>query len=301
MPSISIIGPGAIGGTLAGWLAQHSANHVSLCARTTFERLVLDTPFGTIDTSPTIYTNPEETQPVDWVIVATKTYQVESAIPWLKKLCHQGTRVAVVQNGVEHLSCLAGSFPQERTVPVVIDCPAMRSAPGRIKQLGPIDFALPDDQNARDFAALFDHTTIAVRHLDNWKTAAWNKLCTNASGAVCALTNQQANIAKNPVAARIMEDLIREVIAVGRAEGAEIEDAMIETVIASQSSAPDGVTNSIHGDLIAKKPMEWSARNDVVARLGEKHGIATPYNKMAADILQVVEKNYKSEMKVIPK
>lgn len=292
MPSISIIGPGAIGGTLAGWLSKHSTNDVSICARTTFERLILDTPFGIIDSSPRIYTKPEDTEKVDWVIVATKTYHVESAVPWFKHLCHEGTRVAVVQNGVEHMSCLAGHFPQELTVPVVIDCPAMRSAPGRIKQLGPIDLALPDDQNSLDFADLFNDPTISIRHLENWKTAAWNKLCTNASGAVCALTNQGANIAKNPVAARIMENLIREVIAVGRAEGAQINDSVIKDIIASQSSAPDGATNSIHGDLIDKRPMEWSARNGVVARFGEKHGIATPYNKMAADILQVIEKSF---------
>jgi len=292
MASISIIGPGAIGGTLAGWLSKNSANQVSLCARTAFEQLVLDTPFGAINTSPTIYTNPEDTQSVDWVIVATKTYQVESVIPWLSKLCHSGTRVAVVQNGVEHMTCLAKYFPQQRTVPVIIDCPAMRSAPGRIKQLGPINLALPDDQHSLDFSALFDHKTINVRHFKNWQTAAWTKLCINAAGAVCALTNQPANIAKNAVAARIMENLIHEVMAVGRAEGAEIDEAIVNTIIATQSAAPEGATNSLHGDLIAKNPMEWSARNGVVARLGKKHGIATPYNEMAADILQVIEKSY---------
>jgi len=292
MASISIIGPGAIGGTLAGWLSTNSANQVSLCARTGFYQLVLDTPFGAINTSPTIYTKPEETQLVDWVIVATKTYQVESAIPWLDTLCHSGTRVAVVQNGVEHMTCLAEHVPRKRTVPVIIDCPAMRSAPGRIKQLGPINLALPDDQNALDFAALFDHETINVRHFKNWQTAAWTKLCTNGAGAVCALTNRPTNIAKNPVAARIMEVLIREVIAVGTAEGAEIDDSIVDIIIASQSAAPNGATNSLHGDLLAKNPMEWSARNGIVAKLGKKHGIATPYNNMAADILQVIEKPY---------
>lgn len=292
MPSISIVGPGAIGGTLAGCLSKRCTNKVSICARSSFDRLVLDTPFGTFESSPTIYTKPEEAQQVDWVLVTTKTYQVESAIPWLKHLCHENTRVAIVQNGVEHMSCLAGHFPQESTVPVVIDCPAVRSGPGRIKQSGQIDIALQNDQNSLDFAVLFDDTAVCVRHLENWKTAAWKKLCANAAGAVCALTNQAANIAKNPIAACIMENIIREVIAVGRAEGADIEDSIVKKIIDSQSSAPEGATNSIHADLIKKSPMEWSARNGVVARLGEKHGIATPYNKMAADILQVIEASY---------
>ena len=36
------------------------------------------------------------------------------------------------------------------------------------------------------------------------------------------------------------------------------------------------------GDRLAGRPMEWDARNGVIARLSEKHGIATPLNGMAA-------------------
>ena len=39
MARIAIIGPGAIGGTLAGWLANAGHHELVLCARTPFTRL----------------------------------------------------------------------------------------------------------------------------------------------------------------------------------------------------------------------------------------------------------------------
>ena len=46
MTAIAVIGPGAIGGTLAAWLSQVAQNELTLCVRTPFERLVVDVPDG---------------------------------------------------------------------------------------------------------------------------------------------------------------------------------------------------------------------------------------------------------------
>lgn len=86
-----------------------------------------------------------------------------------------------------------------------------------------------------------------------------------------------------------MANLIRECIAVGRAEGATMDESIIEQVLGGQRNAPDGSQNSLHADLAAKRPMEWDARNGVIVRLGKKHGIPTPYNEMAANILSLIE------------
>lgn len=292
MPTIAIIGPGAIGGTLAAWLSTQPENKVSICARTSFDALHVETPFGTLDTTPTVFTDPAQTTQVDWVIVATKAYQVTSIEPWLKQLCHADTKVAIAQNGVEHISNLTPFIPEERIVPVIIDCPAERSGPGEILQRAAILMTVPDNALSQEFTNLFPQENITITLTNDWITAAWKKLCTNSSGAISALVDQSANIASNPIAADVMRNLIRECIAVGRAEGATIDDSIIEEVVTSQSAAPDGAMNSIHADFVAKRPMEWNARNGVIARLGKKHGIATPCNEMAAHILSVVEKHF---------
>lgn len=294
MTTIAIIGPGAIGGTLAAWLNTQSSNEIFICARSSFEMLSVDTPFGKLESTPTVFTNPAQVTQVDWVIVTTKAYQVAAIEPWLKPLCHANTKVAIAQNGVEHIANLAPFIPVERIIPVIIDCPAERHAPGKITQHAGILMTVPDNKLSQQFAKLFStddvpNDSIRITLTNQWTTAAWKKLCINSPGAVSALVNQPGNIARKPEAASLMRNLIRECIAVGRAEGASIDDAIIEQVVASQCTAPDGSMNSLHADLVANRPMEWDARNGVIVRLGKKHGISTPYNEMAAQILSLIE------------
>src|SRR4051812_22101603 len=98
MPKIAIIGPGAIGGTLAAWLAQDSHHEVIVAARTPFDQIELTTPTGEVlIAKPKVLTRPDEASAVDWVLIATKAYDAAGAAAWLKGLCRSGTKVAVLQ------------------------------------------------------------------------------------------------------------------------------------------------------------------------------------------------------------
>ena len=57
MTSIAIVGPGAIGGTLAAWLAQNPNFDVTVCARSPMADLVVETPEGTIKAAPKVLTD----------------------------------------------------------------------------------------------------------------------------------------------------------------------------------------------------------------------------------------------------
>ena len=131
-PSIAVVGPGAVGGTVAAWLSRSSrVGSVILCARTSLDRLVVEAPDGRlIEASPRVVTDPAEiTEPVDWILVATKAYDVAAASRWLTPLMGSAAHVAVLQNGVEHVERFAPFVAVERIVPVVVDIPAERSAP----------------------------------------------------------------------------------------------------------------------------------------------------------------------------
>lgn len=289
MPSIAIIGPGAIGGTLASLLLETPGNALSICARTPFEQLQVTAAGKTTTLPVTVHTDSAATAPVDWIVLATKTYQVPQAANWFPSLSGPNTRIAVVQNGVEHLANLEPYFPAEHIVPVIIDCPAERKTHGQIVRHGDVRIDVPDTENSADFAQLFANPAVTVNLTDDWTTAAWRKLCTNAAGAISALVNQPANIAADERAADIMQNLIQECISVGRAEGAALDESIIPRIIASAAAAPDGSMNSLHADLVARRPMEWDARNGIIARLGQTHRIPTPYNQMAAQILSLLE------------
>jgi 2-dehydropantoate 2-reductase len=74
MPSILLVGPGAIGATLAAWLCQDDRHEVAVAARTPFDSIEVQTPQGVIRASPQVFTDVSQVPVVDWVLVATKAY-----------------------------------------------------------------------------------------------------------------------------------------------------------------------------------------------------------------------------------
>jgi 2-dehydropantoate 2-reductase len=289
MIKIAIVGPGAIGGTIAAWLAQDARHDVSVAARTAFQSLEVETPWGSLGAQPRMLTSAAQASPVDWIFVATKAYDAPSAARWLPGLSDINTRVAVLQNGVEHVERFAPYAPVERILPVMVDIPAERSAPGKIRQRGAGRMIVPDSAAGLAFSALFASTKLSVTATADFKTEVWKKLCFNCAGALSAVLLQPAVIARHDGVAEVMRSLVRECIAVGRAEGAQLEDAIADRVVEGYRRAPPDSVNSLHADRIAGRPMEIDARNGVIVRLGRKHGIASPLNAMIVWLLEAAQ------------
>jgi 2-dehydropantoate 2-reductase len=288
MPTLAIVGPGAIGGILAAWLAQDPANSVTVCARTPFDRLEVETPSGPIAATPRMITDPADAPAVAWVVVAPKAYDTEGAARGLGALRRDDTRVVVLQNGVEHVQRFAPYVPAERIVPAVIDCPAERSAPGRRRQRGPSWIVVPDTPDGRAFVPLFERTNFDVATGD-FTTRAWAKLCINAPGAISAILLKPTGVIRLEPIAELTRGMVREVVLVGRAEGAHLDDGIVEQVVDGARHAPADSINSLLADRLAGRPMEIDARNGAVVRFGRAHGIPTPLNEMAVALLRGTE------------
>jgi 2-dehydropantoate 2-reductase len=286
MIRVCVVGPGAIGGTVAAWLAQAPGLEATLCARTPFETLVLDAPGGRIEARVPVLTDPADVRPADWALVCTKAYDVEGAAAWLQRAAGPATRVAILQNGVEHVERFEPFAARERLLPAVVSIPAERTAPGRILQRSDGAIVVPAGADGDSFVRLFAHCPIAVSTTADFLTAAWEKLALNCTGAVNALVLKPNGVVNEPGVAGIMRALMEECIAVGRAEGARLDDELAERVLEGCRNGPPESVNSMHADRLAGRPMEVDARNGVIVRLGEKHGIATPLNALLATLLK---------------
>lgn len=289
---IAVVGPGAIGGTVAAWLSHSPlVSSVTLCARTPLDRLVVEAPDGRlIEANPRVVTDPAGiTAPVDWVLVATKAYDVAAASTWLAPLVGPETHVAVLQNGVEHVERFVPFIAADRIVPVVVDIPAERGAPGRIQHRRDGTIVVPAGEAGEAFAALFAESVIAASTTDDFTTVAWTKLALNCAGAVNALTGLPGGVVREAGVADLIRAMVRECVLVGRAVGADLGDHIPDWVVERAETSPPDSVNSLLGDRLAGRPMEWDARNGVIARLGAAHGIPAPLNAMAATLLSAME------------
>ncbi len=288
MSRIAIVGPGAVGGVVAAWLEKTGRHEIILCARRPIGELHVDTPHGSWTARPAVLTAPEQATPVDWVLVTTKAYDSAGAATWLKGLAANGAPVAILQNGVEHRERFAAFLPAAQLVPVMVDCPAERIAPTSFRQRGTAKMVVQDDARGREFVGLFAGTPIEASVTADLKSAVWRKLCTNAAGVISGLVLQPTAVMQDEHIGELSRQLVRECIAVGRAEGAVLDDSLAETVLQAYRSAPPDSINSLHADRLAGRTTEIDARNGVIVRLGRKHGISTPCNQMAVALIETM-------------
>lgn len=271
---------------MAAWLERSGAHEVFLCARRPVPAFTVETPSGNWDVRPKVLLSPTEAPAVDFVLVTTKAYDAAGTAQWLPRLTSTGAPVAVLQNGVEQRERFAAVLTPEKILPVLVYCPSERFEPTRIRQRRAARLVVEEGAVGREFAALFVGTEVQVSPTTDLKSEVWRKMCVNAPGALNALLLQPNGIFREAALADVARAMIRECIAVGRAEGATLDEAVIESSLdIYRNGAPD-IMNSIHADRAAGRPLEIEARNGVVVRLGRKHGIATPCNQMAVALLE---------------
>ena len=292
MARVAIVGVGAIGGALAGLLAATGRHELTLCSRRPLASLTVRTPEGDVHVAAQHVSDPTAAKPVDWVIVATKAYDAAGAAAWFPALCAGGAPVAILQNGVEHRERFQPWLSIDHLLPVVIDCPVERREDGNIHVRGSALMKIEDTELGSGFAALFAGTTAKTMLVDDFVTAAWWKLCINSVGALNAIAGKPAGILRDEAMGRIARELVAECVAVGRMQGAHLEDDLPEQVLAMYRAQPPDSVNSLLADRLAGRPMETDARNGAIVRAGEKHGIPTPLNRMAVALLEAIGRKH---------
>lgn len=288
---ITLIGPGAIGCAVAGGLI--AAGHEPVIAgRTTFDRLRLTTPDDTIDEVVTCITDVGNASPSNDVVLAVKAHQTEGAADWLRATVDDDTTLFICQNGVEHverLQAIVGDGPT--LVPVVVALPAIRTEPGVCEVSGRSRLTVPAGPGGDRLAELLAGSFVEVTVTEDWATSAWIKLMLNAaSGGICTLARTDNTLfVEDDDAATLAIDVMGEVAAVGRAEGANLAEDLPGRILTGLAKAASGHMSSIVVDRIGGVPTEWDARNAVVGRLGRRHGIPTPLNDMLTTLIRAGE------------
>jgi 2-dehydropantoate 2-reductase len=288
---IACVGVGAIGGALAAPLAASGRHALVLCVREPFARLQVESPTRKLDVSVRCQTDPTRAGPADWVLLATKAQDVPGAAKWLAELGRRGTVIAVLQNGVEHSERVTPFAGEAEVLPVVVELPAKRTAPGRIEMRGGARLTVPAGPRGQAFAELFTGTQVAVEVTVDFARAAWRKLCLNAaSGALTALCSRPIEVLHEPGMAELALGIMRECLAVARAAGAELEDSIADEILKRLLATPAGSGNSMLYDRLAGRPLELDARNGAIVRIGARHGVPTPLNGAACALLAAQER-----------
>jgi 2-dehydropantoate 2-reductase len=280
MTRIAILGPGGVGGFMAGALTRAGANPLVVARETTASHIeengivVQSVRLGNFTARPPALSRLAES--VDVLVVATKAGALRGA---LTRIEAQPTLVVPLLNGIEHMDLLRARF--NGVVAGAIRIEVDRPGPGRVVQTSPavrIDMATEDPSLAgavERLATVFEGAGVPAVVRESEAEVLWRKLV-----RLCALacTTSAANaplgyIRTDPRWRSALEGAINEAAAVAVADGAAVEAA---GPLAELEGAPADLGSSMQRDIAAGRMPELDAIAGAVLRAGARHGIRCP-------------------------
>jgi len=281
----AILGAGAIGG-LVGTVLASLGEDVTVVVRpeklSSFPRsLVLERPSGSLTAPAKAVATLAE--PVDVLWIATKTYQLETALEAVQVL--PGWVVPLL-NGVDHIAVLGARFGRERVVPATIAVEAERIAPGRFVQRSPFvrfNLAASGERLLGAIVARLVDLGFTCQFIPNEQTLLWSKLCFLAPLALVtsASGTNVGEILADAAWKQKLSSALAEACAVAKASGAEVDARQLQAVF---DGVPPGMRSSMQKDLAAGRQLELDAIGGPIVRGGEQYGVdvSTTVKLMAA-------------------
>jgi 2-dehydropantoate 2-reductase len=289
MARVAIIGVGAIGAVFAAHLLQTKRHELTLYNRSPSTSLTVLTPTGVLQESVEVKSEPVEQIPSDWVLLATKTTQTADASRFLGATCGPGTRVVVLQNGVEAFERVSPYARGAKIIPVVVRCPAERLAGGTVVCRDLAALVVPDGEEGLRIEELFRGSAAQITCSQDINLELWKKLCTNvASGSLTALTARPMSVLRQPSITKLVRSLVSECAMVASAEGARISDHEQSSLVDKMLQQPSDATTSMMRARVAGEELEYDAITGAVLRSAARHELRVPSTTAVHALLDAI-------------
>jgi len=303
-PQVAVVGAGAVGCYYGGMLARAGAPvtligrpaHVAAIVR---DGLLLETLRFSERVRLSASTEVAAARGAQLVLFCVKSTDTDAAARELAPYLSPDTVVLSMQNGVDNLERLRSRVRGPAFAAVVYVAAAM-AGPGHVRHTGRGDLvigALPAD-GPRDegpvlerLAARLQRAGIPCVVSDNVEGELWVKLLINcAYNAISALGRARyRRIGASPAALGVMQEAVREVIAVAQAAGVRLPDGDLLEQARRISESMSGATSSTAQDIARGKRTEIDHLNGYVVRRGEELGIPTPVNRTLHALVKLLE------------
>jgi 2-dehydropantoate 2-reductase len=280
---IAILGPGGVGGLLAGVL-DRAGTQVVVVARESTAAVIAErglrvssVSFGEFTAHPRAVDRLQE--PVDALIVATKA---SGLAPALQRIEAEPKLVLPLLNGLDHIAVLRERFASDSVLAGSIRVEADRPQAGAIVHTSPfllvnVASAYPAArERMQALAQLLSDAGVPARVLDSEAQVMWSKLA-RLNALACTTSAYDTLLGEIRSTPRLRADLhgaIEEACAVGRAEGAQDVDPA--KAIAELNAAHATLGSSMQRDIAAGRAPELDAIAGSVLRAAARHGIACP-------------------------
>jgi 2-dehydropantoate 2-reductase len=296
---ITIVGAGGVGGYFGARLAQGGCD-VGFVARGAHlaalreHGLRVESQLGEIHLPRVrVSDDPIALGPADFVFICVKLWDTEAALRAAAAIVGPETAVISFQNGVQKDDLLRQIAGDHRVIGGVGYIGSKIGRPGVISHTGTMQrlvFGEYDGVKSTRVVALHEACIrggIAAEMSADIRRAIWEKFVflVGLSATTTAMRNTLGPIVCNPKTRSFLLDVMREVVAVGRAHGVHLPEDFAEQRLAFCDGLPPDMDSSMHADLDNGKRLEVEWLSGAVVELGKAVHVPTPMNRAVRDVL----------------
>lgn len=228
----------------------------------------------------------------DLIIIATKFDGFGQAVENIKNFVGENTVILSLLNGVTSEKLLIDKYGADKVLySYFIGHSAVRV--GRhITQDGvnTIVFGSPDDnKNIERVKSYFDKNGINYDIPDDIIHSMWLKYMLNVSSnqTTALLGYTFGQMLNNERCMSFVKNVMKEVQTIAKAEGVKNTETMVdEALLSLNKMCPEGKTSMLQ-DVEAGRKTEVDIFAGVMIKLGKKHNIDVPYNKVLKELIEI--------------
>ncbi len=296
---IAVMGSGGVGGYFGARLAKGGAE-VHFVARGAHLKAIRENgiaveggpePIRVEKVSAT--DDPAAIGVADLVMFAVKLWDTEDALDLIRPMVGTNTTIISFQNGVLKDEYLTAAYDARQVMGGVSYVATTIDRPGVIRQTGPMQrliFGEFDGTRSARAGALLEACLkggIKAEISPDIRRDIWQKyvFLVGLSGTTTTMRSPIGPIRSNPQTRAFLLDVMREVVAVGRAHGVNLEEDYAEQRLKFADEVAYDMTSSMHHDFERGNRLEVRWLSGGVVSLGEQVGVPTPLNRAIFDIL----------------
>ena len=300
---IGILGLGGVGGYFGGLLAKayYKSDDIEVIfiARGATQNAIADSGLKIVtdDTEMIVHpklvsNNPDEIGVLDYLICATKSYDIEESLTSLKKCITPKTIILPLYNGVDAPERIQKIFPQNDVLLGCVYIISMIALPGTIRKIGfyeKLFFGLKTASVSKlnELQHIFKNAKIESYLVENIEETVWEKfIFISALASTTSYLNQNiGEVLSNAESKELYVQLLNEIDAVAKAKGLKLPKDIVEQTIIKLEKSPQEATSSMHRDVLAGKNTEAISLTKFVVNEGIKYNVKTPFYDKIANVL----------------
>lgn len=303
---IGILGMGGVGGYFGGLLAkayaESDAVEIIFIARGKTQKtiaqdglkIILDESEMTVFPS-IVSDDPKIIGKLDYLICATKTYDIEESLLSIKKNITKNTIILPLYNGVDAPERISALFPDNEVLQGCVYIVSMIVSTGVIKKMGTYEklffgSATAPIASLNKLQSIFEKASIESYLVDDIEETVWEKfIFISALASATSYLNQNIGEILDSQSSRgVYVSLLNEITMIAAVKGLNLPADIIMQTILKLEKTPHDATSSMHRDLMAGRKIELFSLTEFVVNEGIKYEIETPTYQMVLDKLSSV-------------